>query len=396
MMLSLAWLIVFGLTGGLLFRLFRLPPLLGMLLAGVLIGPQGLDLLDDALLTISGDLRKIALIIILLRAGLGLQTEVVKKIGRPALALAFIPVLLEGFTVALMAMWLFGFTFAQGGIVGFIVAAVSPAVVVPSMLVLMKQRFGEKKQLPAMALASASIDDVTAITMFSMFMSLYLASDVNVVAQIFSVPLAIALGILSGLLIGWLLMWGFKRFRIRDSKKVIILLAVGILMVASAEAIEHVVRIAALLGVMVVALVIVWQKPLLGERLSIKFDKVWVLAEVVLFVLVGAAVDIFVAQSVLLTGSVIVLSGLAVRTGGVFLATVRLDATPKEKAFLAFAFLPKATVQAAIGSLPLTAGVAGGEKILAVSVLAILISAPLGAIAIDTLSRKLLGPPNRA
>lgn len=390
MMLSLAIIIIFGLVGSFLFKLIKFPGVIGMLVAGIVIGPYGLDLLDASMLAISADLRMIALIIILLRAGLGINREAIERVGKSVVTMSTIPVLIEGLAIAFLSVWLLGFDFIRGGMLGFIIAAVSPAIIVPAMLKLIQKRIGEKKGLPVLVLASASIDDVIAITLFSMFTSIYLSTRTNVLMHLVSIPVSVVLGILLGLLIGYVLVSLFNRFHMRDSKKVVLLIAMGIFMVSFADLVESFVLIAALLGVMTVGLVIVERKKELAFRLSKKFDRVWVFAELFLFVLVGAAVNIHTAMDVGLVGIVIVLIGLLFRSVGVLLATARSPFVRKEKVFLVIAYIPKATVQAAVGSVPLALGVAGGELILAMSVLAIMITAPIGALALEYMSENLL------
>ena len=383
MMVSIGYLILFGMLGNSLFKLFRLPGLIGMLVVGIAIGPQGFNLLSDALLMVSGDIRKIALIIILLRAGLGLNRQAIQRIGKVAVTMSIIPVLAEGLVILGLAIVLLEFTFIQAGMLGFVVAAVSPAVIVPSMLRFIREKIGMKRNVPVLVLASASIDDVIAITMFSMFLSAALTQTSLAYFDVLMLPAAIILGILLGIIVGLFLAGIFKKFRIRDSKKVLILISVGIMMVSFTELIEDYIFIASLLGVMTLGLVIVERRSAVAARLAIKFDKVWVLAELFLFVLVGAVVDIEIALSVGLTGLVMIFIGLLARAAGVYIATLRTDYVWREKVFLCVAFVPKATVQAAIGSLPLMLGIAGGEIILAISVLAILVTAPLGAILIQ-------------
>lgn len=390
MMLSLAIIIIFGLVGGFLFKLIKLPTVIGMLVAGIVIGPFGLDMLDANMLAISSDLRMIALIIILLRAGLGINREAIERVGKSVVTMSTIPVLIEGLAIAFLSVWLLGFDFIRGGMLGFIIAAVSPAIIVPAMLKLIQKRIGEKKGLPVLVLASASIDDVIAITLFSMFTSIYLSTRTNVLMHLVSIPMSVVLGILLGLLIGYVLVSLFNRFHMRDSKKVVLLIAMGIFMVSFADLVESYVLIAALLGVMTIGLVIVERKKELAVRLSKKFDKIWVFAELFLFVLVGAAVNIHTALDVGLLGIVIVLLGLTCRSIGVLIATARSPFVRNEKLFLVISYIPKATVQAAVGSVPLALGVAGGEMILAISVLAIMITAPIGALALEYVSNDLL------
>ena len=390
MMLSLAYLILFGMIGHVIFKSLKLPGLIGMLLVGILIGPEGLNLLSDDLLTISADLRKIALIIILLRAGLGLNRRAIQQVGKVAGTMSVIPVVFEGVTILLLAMWLLDFNVVQGGMLGFVVAAVSPAVIVPSMLRLIRENKGMQRNVPTLVLASASIDDVIAITLFSMFLSAAVTQTSVALVSVLTLPLSIFLGIVLGFIIGLGLVWIFKTFHIRDSKKVLMILAIGIIFVSFTEIIEEYVYIASLLGIMTIGLAIVERRKAVAERLSIKFDKIWVLAELFLFVLVGAAVDISIALQAGVIGLILISLGLLARFIGIFVATLKTNFTIKEKVFLGVAFIPKATVQAAMGTIPLTLGLAGGEIILAISVLAILITAPLGAILIQLGQNRLL------
>ncbi len=388
MLYSLGLLLFFGLMGSKLFQYFKLPGLLGMLLTGIIIGPFGLDLLDDTLLAISYDIRVIALIIVLLRAGLGLNHEKLKDAGKTSLFMAFIPSLLEGFAVLLFAMIIFDFSFVQAGILGFIIAAVSPAVVVPAMLDLIKRNIGMNKSVPVMVLSAASIDDVVAITLFSTFLGAYLGSNASVALQVLNIPIAIILGIIIGFVIGAILLFFFKKYSIRDSQKVIILLASGMFLVSLENALENVIMIAAYLGVMAIGIAVSEGKPILGKRLSIKFDKIWVIAEILLFVLVGAAVNPSLAFDVLGVGFLLIVIGLTFRSLGVMIATSKSGYALKEKWFCVVAYWPKATVQAAIGAIPLSLGVSGGELILALSVLSIIVTAPFGAVLIKVYSKK--------
>jgi len=383
MLLSVGYLIFFGFLGNVLFKFLKLPGLLGMLFVGMLLGPYGFDLLDESLLMISADLRMIALIVILLRAGFGLNRMALKKVGKTAIWMGFIPALLEGFALLAFAMFLFDFSFAQAGILGFIIAAVSPAVVVPSMLRLIEKKMGVKKQIPVLILGAASLDDVIVITLFSTFIGIYFGTEASVVMSVIGIPVAVFLGILLGLIMGVILIFFFNRFSIRDSQKVLLILAISIFMVSLEHLLENVIMIAALLGVMTLGLVITELKPKLGNRLSIKFNKVWVFAEVLLFVLVGAVVDVSLAVEAGFIGILLIMFGLMFRGLGVMLSTIRSNLNYKERLFAVLAYTPKATVQAAIGAVPLSLGVAQGEMILALSVLSIIITAPIGAILIN-------------
>lgn len=387
---SLATIILLGLLGNILFKKVKLPGLLGMIIVGVLIGPYGLDLLSDEILNSSGDLRKIALIIILLRAGLGIKKDDLKKVGRPALNLSFIPGIIEGFTILYVAMKFFDFTFIQGGILGFIIAAVSPAVIVPSMLALMDKGLGEKKNIPTLILAGASVDDVFAITIFSVFLGLYGGGQINIALTMLGIPVSIILGILLGAIIGIILVIIFKKYAIRDTVKLLCILSLAILLTTLETALKSKVDIAGLLGVMAIGFVIYERAPKVGKRMAVKFNQVWVLAEIILFVLVGAQVNVVLALDAGFKGVVLIALGLLGRSLGVLISLIGTDLNMKERLFCILAYTPKATVQAAIGAIPLAMGVESGDLILSLAVLAIIITAPLGAIAINVSGPRLL------
>lgn len=387
---GLAIIVLFGLLSNRLFSKFKVPGLLGMILVGVLIGPYGFDLLSKEVLLASADFRKIALIVILLRAGLGIKREDLKKVGRPAINLSIIPGLLEGFAILYISMKLFGFTFIQGGILGFIIAAVSPAVIVPSMLHLMEKGIGKAKNVPTLIMAGASIDDVFAITIFSAFMGMYGGGHVNIAAKILSIPLSILLGIIAGAIIGMVLIKMFKKYHIRDTSKMLAILGSAILLTTFETIVKSKVEIAGLLGVMTIGFIIFEKMPHVGERMALKFDKVWVFAEILLFVLVGAEVNVALALNAGGKGILLVLMGLVARSIGVILSLAGTELNRKEKLFCVFAYIPKATVQAAIGAIPLSMGVESGDLILSLAVLSIIITAPLGAIAIKASGHKLL------
>jgi solute carrier family 9B (sodium/hydrogen exchanger), member 1/2 len=387
---SIAIILLFGMIGNLIFTKLRLPGLLGMLIVGVIIGPYSLDLLDDSIIAVSADLRTIALIIILLRAGLGLNRHELKKVGKTAIKMGFIPGIFEGIVIALLSIYLLDLDFIRGGMLGFIIAAVSPAVVVPLMLKFIDERLGMKKGIPVLVLSAASIDDVFAITFFTSFMGFYANKNFNIALQLLNIPVSIMLGVLLGFVISLGLVYLFKKFHIRDSKKVLIILSLSILMVSLEHALESYIMIASLIGVMTIGFMITERKPSLGKRLSLKFNKVWLLGELFLFVLVGAEVNIETAIKAGLIGTFIIVIGLLARSLGVLVSTIKSGLNPKEKLFVIISYLPKATVQAAIGAYPLSQGVEGGDIILAIAVLSIILTAPLGAILINTLAPKLL------
>lgn len=387
---SLAIILIFGLAANAIFKKIGLPGLLGMLLLGIVLGPNMLNWLDGDLLRISGDLRKIALIIILLRAGLGISKSQLAKVGATAIKMSCIPGILEGLTIALVSMWLFDFSFIEGGILGFTLAAVSPAVVVPLMLKYQDMRLGVKKGIPTLILASASIDDVFAITIFTTFLGLYGGSKINVGIELLNIPISILLGIILGVIFGLILVKLFKNFHIRDTRKVMIILGIAIIITAIENALKNKLEIAGLLGVMAIGFIILEKRPIVANRLSLKFDKLWVFAELILFVLVGSQVNIQVAIQAGMKGLLIIFIGLCARSIGVLISTLGTKLNYKERLFCVVAYIPKATVQAAIGAIPLGLGLPAGEIILAIAVLSILVTAPLGSIAINTTAEKLL------
>lgn len=387
---SFALIALLGIIFGRLFERIKLPGLLGMIIIGVLIGPYGFALLSEDMMQASGDLRKIALIVILLRAGLGIEKENIKKVGKPAIKLSFIPGLMEGFTVAFLAMLFLDFTFVQGGILGFIIAAVSPAVIVPAMLDLMDRGLGKEKNIPTLILAGASIDDVFAITIFSAFLGIYGGGEINIGLKILSIPLSIALGILSGILIGWILIKVFQRYEISSTQRMLLVLSAAILLTTFEAIVESKVELAGLLGVMAIGFILFEKMPKLGANLSSKFNEVWVFAQILLFVLVGAQVNVRLALEAGLLGILIIGIGLLARSLGVLISLIGTDLNRKERLFSVIAYLPKATVQAAIGAIPLSMGVESGDLILSLAVLSIVLTAPLGAIAIKMTGSKFL------
>jgi len=390
MVTSLGIIMILGLLANALFTKMQLPGLLGMLLLGMVLGPYGLDFLDENLLIVSADFRKIALIIILLRAGLGISKDSLNKVGKTAVKMSIIPGILEGMTIAYLSTKLLGFSFIQGGILGFIIAAVSPAVVVPEMINLTEKRLGTKKAIPTLILASASIDDVIAITLFSTFLGLYSGEHINIGIELFSIPLSIILGVLLGVTFGLVLVKLFEKYHIRDTKKVLYILGSAIIITAIETALKSQVEIAGLLGVMTIGFIILEKREVVAKRLANKFNKIWVFAEIMLFVLVGAQVNIQVAFNAGKMGIVIVFIGLIARSLGVLISTAGTNLNNKERLFAVIAYVPKATVQAAIGGIPMSLGVASGDVMLAIAVLSIVITAPLGALGIHLSSNKLL------
>lgn len=382
MVLSLAIIITLGLIFNKLFKSIKLPGLLGMLILGIIVGPNMLNLISKEILTISPDLRKIALIVILLRAGLGINRSTLKKVGKTALKMSFLPCVIEGFTIAFVGRYILNISFIEAGMLGFIIAAVSPAVVVPQMLELINKGKGKENGVPTIILAASSIDDVFAITIFSTFLGLYGGSNISISGKLFSIPISILLGGGIGILIALLLIWIFKKFHLRDTEKTLIILASGMLLTSLEDIFKNIVPIASLLGVMVVGFVLLDKYPKVANRISEKFNKVWVFAEILLFVLVGAQVDVKVIVHSGLLGLLVLFIGLVARSIGVYISLMGSNLNLKEKIFCIISFMPKATVQAAMGAVPLASGVASGNLILAIAVLSIVVTAPLGAVGI--------------
>lgn len=389
MLLSIALIILIALMLAKIFNLLKLPPILGMLLTGILIGPFALDLIDVNILNISADLREIALIVILIRAGLSLDLEDLKKVGRPAVLLSFIPATIEIVTVTLVAPMIFDIDYVTALMMGGIIAAVSPAVVVPRMIKLMESGHGRAKRIPHMILAGASIDDVYVIVLFYAFLKLGQGENFHI-STLLNVPIAIILGVVVGFFVGWIASHFFKKFHMRDTVKVLIIFALGFLFVALEDSLDKFIALSGLLAVMAFGISLNKNYPHLAKRLVKKFEKIWVIAEIMLFVLVGALVDVRVLLDVGLFAILLIVISMTFRMLGVYLSLIKTPLNTKEKLFTAISYTPKATVQAAIGAIPLSLGLPDGELILLVSVLAIIITAPFGAILMDHLYSKWL------
>ena len=389
MLLSIALILLLGLLLGSLFSKIKLPSLLGMILVGIVLGPHALNLIDGSILNISADLRQIALVIILTRTGLSLDLSDLKKVGRPAVLMCFVPACVEMAGTVLLAPALLGITRLEAAIMGSVIAAVSPAVIVPRMIRLMEEGYGTKKSIPQLLLAGASVDDVFVIVMFTAFTSLAFTGDVSPVSFL-QIPISIVLGIVVGAVVGMLLIIFFKAFHMRDSVKLLIILSFSFLLIELQNRLEGIVPISGLLAIMSLGIVIRQKYDILARRLSGKYNKLWVGAEVFLFVLVGATVDLHYAIAAGIGAVILVLGALAFRMAGVALCLIKTDLNWKERIFCMAAYAPKATVQAAIGALPLSMGLPCGQIVLTVAVLSILITAPFGAICIDNLYKKFL------
>jgi len=389
MLTSLALIFLTGMALGAIFTKLRLPGLIGMLLAGMILGPYALNLIDGTILGISADLRQLALVIILTRAGLSLNLDDLKQVGRPAFLMCFVPACFEVLGMVLIAPGLMGITALEAAIMGAVVAAVSPAVVVPRMLRLMESGYGTDKSIPQLIMAGASVDDVFVIVLFTAFTSLASADSVSPM-RILEIPMSIALGVAAGAFAGWLLVLFFKQVHLRDSAKVIVLLSLAFLLIALERGLEHKVPFSGLLAVMAIGIAILRFYPMLAKRLSAKFSKLWVGAEILLFVLVGATVDMGYAVSAGAKAVLLLALVLLFRMAGVLCCLLRSKLNRKERLFCMVAYIPKATVQAAIGGIPLAMGLDCGSLVLTVAVLSILITAPLGALAVDWSYRRLL------
>lgn len=389
MLLSVGLILLVGMSLGWLCKRLKLPSLLGMLLTGVILGPYVLDLLDPSILNISAELRKIALIIILTRAGLGLDISGLKKIGRPAVLMCFVPASFELLGMILIAPKLMGMSLLEAAIMGSVLAAVSPAVVVPRMVKLMDEGYGTAKGIPQLILAGASVDDVYVIVLFSTFTGMAQGGKASVLSFV-NIPVSIILGIAIGLALGFALAFFFKKVHLRDTSKVLIILSISFLLAAAEDHLSTAITFSSLIAIMFLGVGLQKKREEVANRLSAKFSKLWVAAEFFLFVLVGATVNIGYLGNVGVKALLVIIGALAFRMLGVFVCLLGTKLSSKERFFAMMAYTPKATVQAAIGGIPLTMGLACGETVLTVAVLAIVLTAPLGAFAIDLSYKKLL------
>ena len=389
MLLSIALILLVGMSMGWLCRKMKLPGLLGMLATGIVLGPYVLDLLDPSILGISAELRKIALIIILTRAGLGLDLSGLKKIGRPAVLMCCVPASFELFGMLLLAPKLMGVSILEAAVMGAVLAAVSPAVVVPRMVKLMDEGYGVKEGIPQLILAGASVDDVYVIVLFSTFTGMMQGTGASAIRFI-NIPVSILLGIAIGLGIGVLLAYFFQKIHMRDNSKVLIILSISFLLVVLEDYLATPITFSALIAVMFIGIGLQRKREVVAKRLSAKYGKLWVAAEVFLFVLVGATVNIGYIGKVGIKALIVIAGALVFRMFGVLVCLLGTEIKGKERMFTMLAYTPKATVQAAIGGIPLALGFACGESVLAVSVLAIVLTAPLGAFAIDLTYKKFL------
>ena len=389
MLLSIALILIVGMSMGWICKKVKLPGLLGMLITGIVLGPYVLNLLDESILGISAELRKIALIIILTRAGLGLDLSGLKKIGRPAVLMCFVPASFEMIGMILLAPKIMGMTVLEAAIMGAVLAAVSPAVVVPRMVRLMDEGYGTEKGIPQLILAGASVDDVYVIVLFSTFTGMMQGKGASFVSFI-NIPVSIFLGIAIGFVIGAGLAFYFAKVHIRDTQKVLIILSISFMLVVAEDSLATPITFSALIAVMFIGIGLRKKRENVAERLSVKYGKLWVAAEVFLFVLVGATVNIQYLGNVGIKALVVIIGALIFKMMGVFICLIKTNLKWRERLFTMMAYTPKATVQAAIGGIPLSLGFDCGNTVLTVAVLAIVLTAPLGAFAIDFSYKKLL------
>lgn len=395
MLTSLALIFLVGLSFAAICQKIKLPRIIGMLITGIILGPYVLDLLDSSILGISSELRQMALVIILIKAGLSLNLKDLKKVGRPAVMMAFLPAVFEILAFVLFAPRFLGINMVEAAVMGAVLGAVSPAVVVPRMVQLMDEKYGTKKGIPQMILAGASLDDVFVIVLFTTFVGMAQGNRADMMAFA-DIPVSILLGVLLGAAVGFVLAWFFEtnyshEHLVRNSMKVIIVLGTAFLLLAVEDWLDGIVAVSGLLAIMSMAMVLAMRSvPEVIKRLQEKYGKLWIAAEVILFVLVGAAVDIRYTFEAGAGAVLMIFIGLLLRSVGVWLCMIGTKLNVKERLYCVIAYLPKATVQAAIGGVPLSLGLPCGNVVLSVAVLSILITAPLGAIGMDLSYKKLL------
>ncbi len=389
MLTSIAVILLLGLLAGWMFSKLQLPNLLGMIIVGMVLSPYCLNMVDESILSISADLRQVALVIILTRAGLSLNISDLKKVGRPAILMCFVPACTEMLGTIILAPILLGVSVLEAAIIGSVIAAVSPAVVVPRMIKLIDEGYGKDKSIPQLILAGASVDDVFVIVVFTALTTLATTGEV-LPASFIQIPTSILLGVMLGCLLGGILVWFFKRCHMRDSVKVLIILSISFLLLEIQNRLEGFISISGLLAIMSMGILINHKYDVLAKRLSVKYNKLWLGAEIFLFVLVGIAVNLKYALSAGFVVVLLVIMALIFRMTGVALSLIKTKLNKKERLFCAIAYTPKATVQAGIGTIPLAMGLACGDIALTVAVVSILVTAPFGAICIDKLYKKLL------
>lgn len=389
MLTSIAVILLLGLLIGWIFSKLKLPSLLGMVIVGIVLSPHALNLIDESILGISGELRQIALVIILTRAGLSLDVSDLKKVGRPAVLMCFVPACVEILGTVILAPMLLGVTMLEASIIGSVISAVSPAVIVPRMIKLIDEGYGKAKSIPQLILAGASVDDVFVIVVFTAFTALASTGEMSVTSFI-QIPISIVLGIMLGGCVGIVLVAFFKKCHMRDSVKILIILSISFLLLGVENRLQGYIPVSGLLAIMSMGIIIKQKYGVLALRLSAKYNKLWLGAEVFLFVLVGATVDLRYVASAGVSAVLLILGALLFRMTGVAISLLKTGLSKRERLFCMVAYTPKATVQAAIGAIPLSMGLECGNIVLTVAVLSILITAPFGAICVDNLYKRLL------
>ena len=389
MLTSIAMILLLGLFAGWLFSKIKLPSLLGMIIVGIVVSPHAFNLLDESIISISEDIRRIALVIILTRAGLSLDVADLKKVGRPAVLMCFVPATIEIIAAVILAPVLLGVSILEAAILGSVIAAVSPAVIVPRMIRLIENGYGKNKSIPQLILAGASVDDVFVIVIFYAFTALASGGNISV-GSFVQIPVSIFTGIVFGIGVGFVIVRFFRIFHIRDSIKILVILSLSFLILEVETRLKTYIPISGLLAIMSMGITIKKQYNNLALRLSVKYNKLWLCAEVFLFVLVGATVDLRYVMQAGFSSVLLIFGALIFRMAGVFLSLLKTKLSLKERFFCMLAYTPKATVQAAIGTIPLSMGLECGNIVLTVAVLSILITAPFGAICVDNSYKKLL------
>ncbi len=389
MLTSIAIILLLGFISGQIFTKMKLPSLIGMILVGILISPYCLNLMDESILSISKDIRQIALVIILTRAGLSLNIKDLKKVGRPAFLMCFVPACIEIIGTLIIAPLLFDITWIEALIIGSVMAAVSPAVIVPRMIRLIDEGYGKENSIPQLILAGASVDDVFVIVLFTAFTGLASTGELSMISFI-QIPISIILGILFGFVVGLILLSFLKKTNIHDTLKVIIMLSISFLILEVQTLLENIIPVSGLLAIMSMGIIIKQKDEEFSKKMASKYNRLWSGAEIFLFVLVGVAVDVRYAFSAGIAVILLVIGALIFRMFGVFISLLKTKLNKNERIFCMLSYTPKATVQAAIGTIPLTMGLECGELVLTVAVMSILLTAPFGAICVDNLHQKLL------
>lgn len=389
MLLSISLILLVGMLAGWICTKLKLPSLLGMIVTGILLGPYMMNCIDSSILNISSELRKIALVIILIRAGLTLNIDDLKKVGRSAIMMCFVPAVFEILGMVILAPRLLGISLLEAAIMGTVIAAVSPAVIVPKMIKLIDEGYGVEKGIPQLILAGASGDDVFVVVLFTAFTGLAQGDNISAMSFV-NIPISILFGVVIGIIVGFGLAKFFEKVHIRDTAKVLIILSISFILVTIEACINFAITFSALIAIMFIGIAMQKHRNIVAQRLSLKFNKLWVGAEILLFVLVGATVNLNYVAVAGMSAVILVFGVLVFRMIGVFICLLGTKLNRSEKIFCMLSYIPKATVQAAIGGVPLAMGLSCGNIVLAVAVLAILITAPLGAFFIDLTYKKFL------